>query len=116
MTPEERKGDLKELELLEEIHNTEEEIDLFLKQKELEAQQVLEDARRQAQEVRTEAERDALRELDHRKKSLILEAEQEAGRIIAGGTENVRREREAFENKRSQIVHEILDHLLGGEK
>ena len=111
-----RNGDLKELELLEAIHNVEEGIDLFLKQKDLEAQQILQDARRQFQEARTEAERDALRELDRRKEGLILEAELKAGRIIAGGTENIRREREAFESKKSQIVHEILNHLLGEGK
>lgn len=116
MTPERRKGDLKELELLDEIHKAEEEIDLFLKRKGLEAQKILQDARHQVEKVQLETDKEARRELDLRKEGLIREAEEKAGRIIAKGAEKVRREGKALKEKKAQVVREILELVLGGVK
>jgi len=113
MAPERRKGDLKELELLDEIHKAEEEIDLFLEQKDQEAQQILQDARHHVEKVQLETEKEARHQLGCRREDFICGAEEEAGRIIARGIEKLREEGETLKYKKEQIVHEILELLLG---
>ncbi|UCG38619.1 MAG: hypothetical protein JSV00_10720 [bacterium] len=107
------KAEVQEIELLDEVHRTEEEIDRFLRANAEEAEGVLAGARKQAEEQMAETAHLAQVRMEEKRSDLLREAEEEASRILAEGNRALEMEEAVLEKRKPLIMARILDHLLG---
>ena len=104
--------DLRESELLDEVHKAEKEIDLFLKDRAREAETILEEAREKAELEQDRIAREAEGRFEEKYRQLVEEAKREAEKICEEGARQVESERTELERRQDSVVGKILELVL----
>jgi hypothetical protein len=105
-----------EVKFLDDVHRTEEEIDLFLERKKQEADLILQKARQDSEKFRLRIAKEALEEKDRLLEALISEAREDAEKNLQEGSRAVQREKEILEKMRPAVTKKIVDYLLGKDQ
>ncbi len=104
----------KEQLFFDDVHQTEEEIDLFLKERKEEADRILQDALRQVEDQKDEVLRATHEEKVRIREDLIRLAEEQAAGLLEEASRGGEQENASLEGNRSAVTGKILEYLLRG--
>ena len=112
MKPGKHTVDLKESELLDEVHRAEKEIDLYLKDQAREAELILEKAQAMAEAEQDRIAREAEGQFEETYRRSVDEGKAEAEKILVEGTRRAETERTQLAERRDYVVEKILELVL----
>jgi vacuolar-type H+-ATPase subunit H len=110
--PNKPEADLKESIFLDEVHRTEEEIDLYLTEQAREAEAIIEEAQTKAGVEQERIAREAEEIFQEKYDQLLEEAKQEADRILENGARLAENEQVGLEKRKGSIIEKILELVL----
>ncbi|MDF1535465.1 MAG: hypothetical protein P1S46_03055 [bacterium] len=104
--------DLKESELLDEVHKTEKEIDIYLKDRARQAEAILDDAQAKAETEQKRIDREVEGQFEEKVQLLVEEAKRKAETILEEGASLAESEQGGLEGRRDKVVEKILELVL----
>ena len=105
-------ADIKESVLLDKVHRTESEIDLYLTEQTREAEAIIEEAQAKVEIEQELIVREAEAKFKEKYDQLLEEAKQEAHRLLENGIRLVEDEQVELEKRKGQVVEKILELVL----
>jgi len=110
--PEKPDADLKENTLLDEVHRTEREIDLYLTEQAREAEAIITEAQAKAELEQERIAGEAEEQFQEKYDQLLEEAKQEADRILENGARLAENEQIGMEKRKGSVIEKILELVL----